>query len=440
MDEIKKCVAILLMSGNGSRFQARLPKQFCHLSGKPLYQYAFKELRACKALSPIVLVCHPDYLQEVKAFVGDEAIVIPGGETRQESSYLGLLACQGAEYVLIHDAVRPFVSKRIVQDNLEKVQVAGAVDTCIPSHDTLVQTDGHHLLEKIPDRTRLLRGQTPQTFRYSLILDAHQKARALGITNAFDDCSLVLRLGHPVTVVAGSDENIKVTTAMDLDLAELVLRRQKIVGLDANSQLTGKRYLVVGGNGGIGRMICKKLHDAGAFAYPLSRSTSPYSANISNEGELKDVFSKISQPFDGLINSAGYLKAGFVRTADAEEIRRQWEVNFLGVVFACKHVPLVPGGHILNIASSSYVRGRGGCAIYAASKAAVVNFTQALSEEHPEWSVNALVPQRTKTRLRIENFPGEAPDLLLDPEEVAKAVLAILRTEGMTGQVIEVKK
>ena len=98
------------------------------------------------------------------------------------------------------------------------------------------------------------------------------------------------------------------------------------------------------------------------------------------------------------------------------------------------------GGHLLNVASSSYTKGRENYALYSSAKAAVVNFTQALALEHPGWNVNVVVPQRTRTEMRLKNFVEENSADLLDPEEVAGRIVSVLRRERLTGAIIEVRK
>ncbi len=219
-------IGILLMAGRGERLESTLPKQYHLLGDRPLYLHTLERLLAPAQLDQILLVCEKSYLERVRretaAYEAVRAVV--GGETRQESSYLGLLAApKETRYVLIHDAVRPFVSTRILQSNLSAVQLHGAIDTCIPSPDTIVHAPGGQWIESIPQRSGYWLGQTPQTFSYQLILNAHEQARKKGTIGRSDDCSLVVDLGHKVGVVEGEKENFKITTAYDLEMARLFL-------------------------------------------------------------------------------------------------------------------------------------------------------------------------------------------------------------------------
>jgi 2-C-methyl-D-erythritol 4-phosphate cytidylyltransferase len=212
------CTAILLMAGIGSRLGSSTPKQFHLLGSKKIYLHTLEIFLTAELFQQIILVCHPDWIDEVKNEIPSDPkiLVIPGGPTRQASSFLGLQACK-TKFVMIHDAVRPFVSSEILKRNIAAVQSHRAVDTCIPSADTIVHSENGELVTSIPPRKNYLRGQTPQTFESQLIFEAHQKTQA---TQSTDDCSLVLELGHPVAIVAGDEGNIKITTELDIAIAE----------------------------------------------------------------------------------------------------------------------------------------------------------------------------------------------------------------------------
>lgn len=226
----KRIGAILLMGGEGLRFGSGLPKQFHLLGGKKIYSHALDTFIASELFDEILLVCNPDWTD-----LPHEG-VIKGGKTRQESSYLGLQGFKHTpDIVLIHDAVRPFVSERILRDNVEGAILWGAVDTCIPSADTLVHAPGGKTIESIPNRADYLRGQTPQTFRMDWILEAHEQAIADGIQNSSDDCRLVLRLGKRVHVVAGEERNIKITSEFDLMVANHLHNAVQVISTRASN-------------------------------------------------------------------------------------------------------------------------------------------------------------------------------------------------------------
>ncbi len=429
------------MAGCGARFGSDTPKQFHRLSGKPVYQVTLEAFLQTGFFDEIVLSCHPDWVEIVRRELTLLNASIPvrisaGGATRQASSALGLQSFQSPpEIVLIHDAVRPFVSPAILKENALLAIAHGAVDTCIPSADTLVYAPGGHSIDSIPTRAHFYRGQTPQSFSYPLIVEAHAKTTT---TNASDDCALVMQLGHPVFLAKGDEHNLKITSELDLFLAEQLFRLRKDPLPTLKKSLQGKRIAVVGGTGGIGAAICKAITDAGGASIPLSRRTSP-SINLQNPSSIEQAFASLG-PLDGLINCAGYLRTGSLTDLSLSDIQKMLEINLQGLICSCKTAHLKKQAHLITIASSSFTRGRKNASIYSCAKAAVVNFTQALAEERPDLFVHAVIPGRTHTQMRLSNFPGEDPSHLLSPEQVAETVLRLLMDTSSTGLLVEVKK
>jgi 2-C-methyl-D-erythritol 4-phosphate cytidylyltransferase len=219
----KRIGGILLMAGEGRRFGRDLPKQFQLLGGKKVFLHSLETFLETGWLDEMILVCPSDWVEIVREEIGMR--VVAGGRSRQESSYLGLLAFSTPpDVVVIHDGVRPFLTKRILKENIETALAYGAADTCIPSADTLVHVPDGQKIATIPNRREYLRGQTPQSFRFDLILEAHQKTTTQEST---DDCRLVLDLGHPVHIVLGDERNLKITSPLDLLLAEQLLTRDR---------------------------------------------------------------------------------------------------------------------------------------------------------------------------------------------------------------------
>ncbi|MDN3508189.1 MAG: SDR family oxidoreductase, partial [Simkaniaceae bacterium] len=345
------------------------------------------------------------------------------------------------DYVVIHDAVRPFVSHEILKNNIDAAIKYGAVDTCIPSTDTLVYAPSSDSISKIPNRADYMRGQTPQSFNRQLILKAHERTIA---DNSTDDCQLILAMDHHVHIVEGCQQNIKITTLMDLFVSEQILRMKREAVQDAKSiDVAGKTYLVTGGTSGIGMALVKELERYGAKALPIGRTAKKYSADLTDKKQSKKLFERIYQEHgavDGLINCIGLLTKGAFDAQSDEMIREMIDVNYLAPIDACRRTILKPGAHIVNLSSSSFFRGRADYALYSSLKAAIVNFTQAYADEHPDLCVNAIVPQRTNTPMRWKNFPGEDPSTLLEPLEVATTIINLLSQKEATGTVFEVKK
>jgi 2-C-methyl-D-erythritol 4-phosphate cytidylyltransferase len=429
--------AVLLMGGEGRRFGNDLPKQFHRLAGKPIFIHTLEVFLQTEWIDEIVLVCHPDWISFVQSTIEKKVRIVTAGATRQESSFQGLKGFEIPPHiVLIHDAVRPFVTSIILEDNAKGALQWGAVDTCIPSADTLVHAPEGQIIHKIPLRDHFLRGQTPQSFKYDLILEAHEDAVKQGIANASDDCRLVLHLGKTVGVVKGDEHNIKITTELDLFLAEQLFRLRKKTAPNVAGSIKGKYFAVLGGSGGIGSAVCQLLEKEGAKTISLSRRTG---VDLTKSLSIVKAFKEIGE-IDGLINCAGALLVKPLELHSILEIEMLLQVNFTGLVIACQQAKIRKGGHIINLASSSFTRGRKNYGVYSSSKAAVINFTQALAEEKPDLRIHAVIPQRTKTPMRSTNFPGEDETSLLDPKEVAVTILHLLKDPFGTGSLVEVKK
>jgi 2-C-methyl-D-erythritol 4-phosphate cytidylyltransferase len=222
-------VALVPAAGRGLRMGGSVPKQFLSLGGEPLIVQSLRALQAAPVVDQIVLAVP---LADVE-YCKDEIVsrhrftkvtkVVAGGAERQDSVRNALAQVHSdTEIVLIHDAVRPFVTQRMIDEVVAAARREGAAIIALPMRDTVkqVRTDG--MIERTVDRTPLWLAQTPQAFRRDWIETAHKKAHAEGI-RATDDAFLVEWLGHSVAVVEGSGENIKVTRPEDLVIGEAIL-------------------------------------------------------------------------------------------------------------------------------------------------------------------------------------------------------------------------
>jgi 2-C-methyl-D-erythritol 4-phosphate cytidylyltransferase len=225
-----KNLAIILAGGSGSRIDNHLPKQFFQLAKTPVLKHTLDKFENHPAIHHIFVVTNAEFRQQTETIVHSGKFkkvinVLNGGAFRQDSSRIGVEAADPRIYeqVLIHDAARPFVSKEIIDRVLEKLEEYQAVNVAIPSTDTIIEVDDNHLLKSVPERKYLRRVQTPQGFKLQLIKSAHRMALERQITNATDDCSLVLQFNlAPVYVVEGSPLNIKITYSSDLQIAEQI--------------------------------------------------------------------------------------------------------------------------------------------------------------------------------------------------------------------------
>ena len=222
-------VALVPAAGRGLRMGSAVPKQFLSLGGEPLIIQSLRMLQAAPVVGQIILAVPPADVE----YCENEIIlrhrftkvtkVVAGGAERQDSVRYALAQVPSdTDIVLIHDAVRPFVTQRMIDQVVAAARKEGAAIIALPVRDTVkqVRTDG--MIERTVDRTPLWLAQTPQAFRRDWIETAHRKAHAEGV-RATDDAFLVEWLGYSVTVVEGSGENIKVTRPEDLVIGEAIL-------------------------------------------------------------------------------------------------------------------------------------------------------------------------------------------------------------------------
>ncbi|GGK74128.1 2-C-methyl-D-erythritol 4-phosphate cytidylyltransferase [Streptomyces flaveus] len=229
--------AVIPAAGRGVRLGPGAPKALRALNGTPMLIHAVRAMAASRAVSLVVVVAPPDGAAEVKSLLDTHSLpertdflVVPGGDTRQESVKLGLdVLPPGIDIVLVHDAARPLVPVDTVDAVIEAVRDgAPAVVPALPLTDTVKEveprTDGSpEPVVATPERARLRAVQTPQGFDRDTLLHAHETVTD-GVT---DDASMVEQLGKPVVVVPGHEEAFKVTRPLDLVLAEAVLARRR---------------------------------------------------------------------------------------------------------------------------------------------------------------------------------------------------------------------
>jgi len=215
-----RCLGVVIPAGGlGTRIGGRTPKQFRRLGVAPILALTVGHFRRHPAVGAIVVAAPAGHVARARALLaggrGPALTVVPGGATRQESVRLGLEALRpDLGLVVVHDAVRPFITRRLIDAVLDAARRAGASTCGLPIAET-VKRVRERLVEATVDRARLWTIQTPQAFRAALLREAHDKARRDGFTGT-DDAMLVERLGHDVRVVPGSPDNVKITTAQDL--------------------------------------------------------------------------------------------------------------------------------------------------------------------------------------------------------------------------------
>lgn len=220
-----KNVAVLLAGGSGKRMGSNLPKQFLTLGSKPIIQHSIEAFENHKQIDEICIVINADYHSEINELISLNKFskvkhVLSGGKERSDSSLAAIDAYEREQnvYLIFHDAVRPFVSERIINDVIKELENGKTVAVAIPTSDTIFCLNENDSIESVPPRQNLRRAQTPQAFKYSTIKQAYDIAIEDPNFIATDDCGVVLKYlpNEPIFIVDGDESNIKITFEQDL--------------------------------------------------------------------------------------------------------------------------------------------------------------------------------------------------------------------------------
>lgn len=233
-----KVIVIIPAAGLGTRMAPPTPgkgksKQFTELNGTPILIHTLRKFAASPSVTEIYIALRPEEMAEFRSRLekdglGKRVQLVQGGEHRQQSvaSALAAISANADDIVLVHDAVRPFVSEDIIEQVIKAAEKYGAAIAGMPAVDTVKQVDrtaeGAVITATIP-RERVVMAQTPQGFRYGILRKAFEEASADGFLGT-DEASLIERAGGEVAVVMGSPRNIKITTPADMQLAEFFLK------------------------------------------------------------------------------------------------------------------------------------------------------------------------------------------------------------------------
>lgn len=452
-------IAIILAGGVGSRLGLSMPKQFFKVAGKQVIEHTVDAFEENPHIDEIAIVSNPAYVSEVESIVlrnGWHKVrkILRGGKERYDSSLAAIRAYEGGEgevNLIFHDAVRPLVSQRIIDDVCDALRTAEAIDVVVPAVDTIIEAADDRIVS-IPDRSRLRRGQTPQAFRLSVIAEAYRRALEDPAFKVTDDCGVVVRYMPevPVRLVAGEESNMKLTYKEDTYLLDKLfqLRSSALPAAEGDAAyegLRGKVAVVFGASYGIGKDTVTLLESHGVRVHAFSRSLTG-----TDVGRREDVAKALADTaaaegrIDYVICTAGVLNKEPLAAMDYATITAAVQTNYFGTVnVALEAFPYLAKtrGKLLFFTSSSYTRGRAFYSIYSSTKAAIVNFVQAIAQE---WegsgvSVNCINPERTLTPMRVRNFGTEPADTLLKSETVAEVTVRSLLAD-YTGQVIDVKR
>jgi ribitol-5-phosphate 2-dehydrogenase (NADP+) / D-ribitol-5-phosphate cytidylyltransferase len=454
-----KTVAVILSGGHGTRFGTSVPKQYTKLAGKMVIEHTLSIFQSHPLIDEVCIVAHKDYIKLIEKSVLHNLYskvmkILIGGDKRYESSLVAIQA-YNQKYpddtkILFHDSVRPFVDHDTISRCITALDQYDAVDVAIGCSDTIIEVDRNVIID-IPNRNRLRSGQTPQAFKLSTIKSAYDLALVDPNFKTTDDCGVIKKYlpSEPIFVVEGSNTNIKITYKEDIYIADRLFQLKSLhdsamaIGTTQNI-LSNMVVVVFGGSYGIGFEIAKLVKNYGGKVHVFSRSET--NTDISSLDDVKfavDSVLKLEGHIHAVINTAGILIKQPLLNMSTESIKQVIDINVTGainVALASANALMQTKGMLLLFTSSSFTRGRAFYSTYSASKAAVVNLCQALSEEwaDKEIRVNCINPERTRTPMRMQNFGNELEDTLLDPVEVAERAIEVLLSNN-TGAVIDVR-
>lgn len=225
---LKSCGVVIVAAGSASRMGG-IDKVMAPLAGEPMIARTVRAFQECDAVKKIVVVTREDLILPITSLCSGMSkvkAVVAGGSSRQESVHLGLNALSGeVQLVAVHDGARPLVSWQMIDRVIRAANTYGAAAPAIPVKDTIKVVKGG-VVEQTPDRSTLFAVQTPQVFDFDLLRGALKKVEQeqLQVT---DDCSAVEQMGMRVKIVEGDERNLKVTTPLDLKIAQMLLEESK---------------------------------------------------------------------------------------------------------------------------------------------------------------------------------------------------------------------
>lgn len=381
--------AVILAGGRGERFGSTIPKPFMSLNGKKVIDYSIEMLE--KYVDEIVIVSQQKYKNYTHA---------QPGSTRQKSVHNGLKKCSNPDFVIVHDAVRPFLTEEMMEG------IIRALDNGSKCVDTAVNVLDGLLFNGVPlDKRGFMLSQTPEAFDYQMLLDAHESAMS---DDSQDDVSLFHeKYNIEPTIVDGVYLNTKITFGKDLENAEAVMKFwQKPTDEPYNNDV---RVLLFGGSGGIG----------GALKGFLNHCCAPTREEIDLS---KDFTIDNIQDYDTIVHCV----------AEYEDDDKIMQVNFNSFVSLVKYAESVGWkGNIVVLSSTAAIYGRPSIPLYSASKSALNTYIEARHDDLAQKGifVNAIAPAKVNTRLQEVINPDAKKESMLSPEYVAQRILPYLTTK-----------
>lgn len=229
-------IALILAGGNGSRTAQDIPKQFINIYDKPLIIYTLENFQRHPEIDGILVVCIEGWHEVLRVYAKQYKItklkwIIDGGTDGQESTHRGVKflsdICKDTDVLLVHDAIRPFITKEVISDAIKKCTEKGSGLSAVRCQETIVRTkDGESGTESIA-RTEIMRVQTPQAYRYKKAVWAYEEAERRGIKGEVYINTLMLKLGEEVYFSKGTEKNVKITTVDDMEVFKALLKTER---------------------------------------------------------------------------------------------------------------------------------------------------------------------------------------------------------------------
>lgn len=229
-------IALILAGGYGSRTAQDIPKQFMNIYDKPLIIYTLENFQRHPEIDGIAVVCLEGWHEVLRAYARQYKIdklqwIVSGGNDGQESTQKGIEAlkdvCSESDVIMVHDAIRPFITAEVISDGIKKCMEKGSGLSAVRCQETIVRTDDGISGNEGIARVEIMRVQTPQAYRYGKALWAYEEANRRGITGEVYINTLMLRLGETVYFSKGTEKNVKVTTIDDLEVFKALLKMER---------------------------------------------------------------------------------------------------------------------------------------------------------------------------------------------------------------------
>ena len=448
---------VVVLAGAGSRVGLDVPKQLVRVAGRPILEHTLELFERHPDVDEVIVTMTPGHLDAVRAIVSGCGFrkvthVLDGAETPQRTTRRALARIGDTDRkVLLHDAVRPLLSPRIVPGCFDALDTYDAVAVAVPSSDAIVELTASNTIKAIPRRESFLRGQTPQAFRASVLKQAHDLAAKDPGFVATDDCGVVLRYlpDVPVWVVRGDERNMRITEPVDVYLADKLFR---LIAPDLppgrtedgyREALEDRTVVVFGGSHGVGADIAALAGKYGAQVRVFSRSGTGTHVQRREDvaAAARDVLAERGS-VDFVVNTAVVLPHGPLAQASEETVYGATEVNYLApILIAQEFFPHLrqTRGSLLLFTSSAYARGHSGYSLYSSAKAAVANLTQALADEWTPHGVRVNCVNPESNSAQADGFRNERRGSLLDAMSIARASLdAMLSTSS--GRMVDLRR